>query len=81
MDPINSVISKLNEIIDVPDYIQRRDCYNTSTTKGPYGFQDIVVFSHGDDPNDTLVIGVVDKDGTVTRIMWNADGWEHWSYE
>ena len=78
MTMMDSVISKLNEIVGIPGCIKKQDCYNISQTKGPYGLSTIVVFSHGDDPNDTAVIGVVEDD-VVTRVMWNNDGWEIWS--
>jgi len=78
MNDIDKVILKLNEVINIPNGVERRDCYNISQTKGPYGFSVAVVFSHRDDPNDTFVIGFV-VDDVVTRVLWNNDGWEMWS--
>ncbi len=85
MDNIDRVISKLNEILDTPGGMERRDCYSISQTKGPYGTphfsampqSTVVVFTHSDDPNDTQVIGIV-VDDSVTTVMWNNDGWEAW---
>jgi len=66
-------VEMFDESLDVDEAYDQP--YNISVAQGPYGMGNIVVFCLGDDPNDIQVIGVVYK-GKVTRIMWDADGWE-----